>query len=70
MRRFFLSKNLDIIFIQNFTDIDDKIINKAEIEQTNYEIISEKYIKSYFKDFDALNVLRATSYPKATEHHW
>jgi len=68
LRRFLLSRNFKTIFIQNFTDIDDKIINKAEIEQTKYDLITEKYIKSYFKDFDALNVLRATLYPKATEH--
>jgi cysteinyl-tRNA synthetase len=68
LRRFFLSRNLKTIFIQNFTDIDDKIINKAEVEQTKFDIITEKYIKSYFKDFDTLNVLRATLYPKATEH--
>ena len=68
LRRFLLYKNFKIIFIQNFTDVDDKIINKAEVEQTTYDIISEKYIKSYFQDFDSLNVLRATMYPKATEH--
>jgi cysteinyl-tRNA synthetase len=68
LRRFFLSRNLKTIFIQNFTDIDDKIINKAEVEQTKFDIITEKYIKSYFKDFDTLNVLRATLYPKATEN--
>ncbi len=68
LRRFFLSRNFNTIFIQNFTDIDDKIINKAEVEQTKFDIITEKYIKSYFKDFDTLNVLRATLYPKATEH--
>jgi cysteinyl-tRNA synthetase len=68
LRRFFLSRNLKTIFIQNFTDIDDKIINKAEVEQTKFDMITEKYIKSYFKDFDTLNVLRATLYPKATEN--
>jgi cysteinyl-tRNA synthetase len=68
LRRFFLSRRIKTIFIQNFTDVDDKIINKAEIEQTKYTLINEKYIKSYFKDFDTLNVLRATLYPKATEH--
>src|SRR5215210_4301589 len=68
LRRFFLYKNIDIVFIQNFTDVDDKIINKAEIECTTYNIISEKYIKSYFNDFDKLNVLRANSYPQATNH--
>jgi cysteinyl-tRNA synthetase len=68
LRRFFLSRDMDIKFIQNFTDIDDKIINKAETEGSTYDAISEKYIKNYFKDFDALNVLRADHYPKATEH--
>jgi cysteinyl-tRNA synthetase len=68
LRRFFLYRNIDIVFIQNFTDVDDKIINKAEIECTTYNIISEKYIKSYFNDFDKLNVLRANSYPQATNH--
>ena len=58
---FFLSKNKDIKFIQNFTDVDDKIINKAEVEGTTYDIISEQYIKNYFKDFDALNVLAESS---------
>jgi len=68
LRRFFLSKNLHVLFIQNFTDIDDKIINKAEIQKTNYQTISKKYIERYFQDFDSLNVLRASLYPKATEH--
>ena len=68
LRRFFLSKNLKVLFIQNFTDIDDKIINKAEVQKTNYQTISNKYIERYFQDFDSLNVLRASSYPKATEH--
>ncbi len=68
LRRFFLSRNFNIIFIQNFTDVDDKIINKAEVESTTYNIISEKYIKSYFNDFDKLNVLRASLYPRATKH--
>src|ERR671921_2744932 len=68
LRRFFLSKNYQVLFIQNFTDIDDKIINKAEIQKTNYQTISKKYIERYFQDFDSLNVLRASFYPKATEH--
>src|SRR6476469_5160255 len=68
LRRFLLYRNFEIVFIQNFTDIDDKIINKAEIEGTTYNIVSEKYIKSYFNDFDKLNVLRASMYPLATKH--
>jgi cysteinyl-tRNA synthetase len=68
LRRFLLYRNFEIVFIQNFTDVDDKIINKAEIEGTTYNIVSEKYIKSYFNDFDKLNVLRASLYPQATKH--
>jgi cysteinyl-tRNA synthetase len=68
IRRFFLSRNFEVNFIQNFTDVDDKIIKKAETESSAYDAISEKYIKSYFRDFDALNVQRATLYPKVTEH--
>ena len=68
LRRYILSKNHDIIFIQNFTDIDDKIINRANLQQTTFNVISEKYVQSYFSDFDSLNVMRATVYPKATEH--
>ncbi|MDH5417435.1 MAG: cysteine--tRNA ligase, partial [Nitrosopumilus sp.] len=62
------SKNVEIEFIQNFTDVDDKIINRANSENTTAEKISTKYIENYFKDFDGLNVKRATRYPKATEH--
>ena len=46
----------------------DKIINRAQTEGTTAENISTKYIENYFKDFDGLNVKRATDYPKATEH--
>ncbi len=68
LRRYFLSKKFDVEFIQNFTDVDDKIINRAEKEGTTYDLISKRYIKSYFRDFDALNVIRSTIYPKVTEH--
>ncbi|MDQ4073643.1 MAG: cysteine--tRNA ligase [Thermoproteota archaeon] len=68
LRRFLLSKNYKIDFIQNFTDVDDKIIDRAKKEGVNYCEISNRYIESYFKDFDSLNVLRANIYPKVTEH--
>ena len=68
LRKYIESKNVEIEFIQNFTDVDDKIINRANSENTTAEKISIKYIKNYFKDFDELNVKRATNYPKATEH--
>lgn len=68
LRRSLLSKNIQVLFIQNFTDIDDKIIKRANADNTSFDAIAEKYIKSYFRDFDSLNVIRATFYPKATDH--
>jgi len=68
LRKYLENKGVEIEFIQNFTDVDDKIINRAQTENITAEKISTKYIKNYFKDFDALNVKRATNYPKATEH--
>jgi len=68
LRRFLVIQNAKVIFIQNFTDIDDKIIAKASSEQTDAEHISQIYTESYFRDFDALNVMKATSYPKVTKH--
>lgn len=68
LRKYLESKGQEIEFIQNFTDVDDKIINRANTENTTAENISERYIENYFKDFDGLNVKRATNYPKATEH--
>ena len=68
LRRYLESKGTEVDFIQNFTDVDDKIINRAEKEKASAEEISSRYIKKYFDDFDALNIKRATKYPKATEH--
>jgi len=68
LRRYLESKGIEVEFIQNFTDVDDKIINRAKRENVKASAISSRYIENYFKDFDDLNVLRATRYPKATEH--
>lgn len=68
LRKYLESKNINVEFIQNFTDVDDKIINRAKLEDVTAEEISTKYINNYFEDFDALNVKRASNYPKATEH--
>ena len=68
LRKYLESKDIKIEFVQNFTDVDDKIINRANVENTSTENISTKYINNYFEDFDGLNVKRATNYPKATEH--
>src|SRR3990170_4319613 len=68
LRRYLESKGIEVEFIQNFTDVDDKIIIRAKRENVKASAISSRYIENYFKDFDDLNVLRATRYPKATEH--
>ena len=68
LRRYLESRGIEVEFIQNFTDVDDKIIIRAKRENVKASAISSRYIENYFKDFDDLNVLRATRYPKATEH--
>ncbi len=65
--RYLKYKGYSVKKVQNFTDIDDKIINKASQEKTSSEIISDKYIKSFFNSIDGLNVLRADAHPRATE---
>jgi len=68
LRRYLLSKGYRVVFVQNFTDVDDKIINRAKAEGKKAEEISEKYMENYFRDFTSLNVMRADHHPKATEH--
>ena len=68
LRKYFEDKGIEIEFVQNLTDVDDKIINRAQKENTTAEVISTRYIENYFNDFDKLNVKRATNYPKATNH--
>ncbi len=68
LRKYLEDKGIEIKFIQNFTDVDDKIIKRANTENKTAQEISTQYIENYFSDFDGLNVKRATNYPKATEH--
>jgi len=68
LRRYLESKGVSVNFVQNFTDVDDKIINRANMEQVHPLEISRRYIDHYFEDFDRLNIRRATVHPKATEH--
>jgi len=68
LRRFLESQKILVEFVQNFTDVDDKIIERALQEKTSPLELAAKYTKNYFDDFDGLNVKRATMYPKATEH--
>ncbi|SDN21508.1 cysteinyl-tRNA synthetase [Desulfonauticus submarinus] len=58
----------DVKFVRNFTDIDDKIIKRANEEGISCEELAAKYIDAFYKDMDALNILRADIEPKATEH--
>jgi cysteinyl-tRNA synthetase len=67
IRKYLEYKNFKVNYIQNFTDIDDKIIRKATELKSDYKTISEKNIAEYFQDFDALGIKRANLYPKATE---
>jgi len=68
MRRYFKYRGFNVLFVQNFTDIDDKIINKARKEGDDPLALSERYIDEYFKDADVLNVLRADIHPKVSGH--
>jgi len=68
LRRCLESQGRKVQFIQNFTDVDDKIINRAKQENATASDISSKYISHYFDDFDTLNIKRADIHPKATEH--
>ncbi len=68
LRRFLLHEGFDVKYVQNFTDVDDKIINKANELKVDPLKLPEKYIKEYFEEFDKLNVMRADVYPKVTEH--
>ncbi len=66
--RYLLHLGYDVTFVRNFTDIDDKIINKAISEGKSYKEISEYYIDAFYRDTDPLNLLRPTVEPKATDH--
>ncbi|MBQ9272776.1 MAG: cysteine--tRNA ligase [Mogibacterium sp.] len=68
LRRYFKFRGYEVKFVQNFTDVDDKIINRAKEEGITAPEVSEKYIKEYFNDAEALNVLKADVHPKVSEH--
>ncbi len=56
----------EVKYIQNFTDIDDKILNRAKAEGTSMEDVSERFIKAYFEDMERLGIRQADAYPRAT----
>ncbi len=67
LRRYLEYRGMEVTFVQNFTDIDDKIIKKANEEGTDYKTVSERYIAEYKTDAAGLGVREATIHPKATE---
>lgn len=67
MRKYLEYRGYKVKFVQNFTDVDDKIINRAKEEGISASEVSEKYIEEYYKDAAALNVKKATVHPQATK---
>ena len=67
VRRYFEYKGYDVNYVSNFTDVDDKIIKKANEEGVDASVISERFIKEAQKDMADMNVKEATYHPKATE---
>lgn len=68
LRRYLEYKGNEVTFVQNFTDVDDKLIRAAKEEWTTVPAIAEKYIKEYYKDAHGLGVRDATVHPRATEN--
>lgn len=68
VRRYLEYLGYEVTYIQNFTDIDDKIINRAKEEKMDALALADKYIKEYYKDAGALGVREATIHPKVSEH--
>lgn len=68
VRRYLKYRGYQVTYVQNFTDIDDKIINRAREENEDAAALAERYVGEYFVDADALNVLRADVHPRVSEH--
>jgi cysteinyl-tRNA synthetase len=67
LRRYLEYRGYEVTFVQNFTDIDDKVINKANAEGVTYDVIADRYIKEYFVDAQGLGIRAASVHPRATE---
>ena len=68
LRRYFEYRGYEVTFVQNFTDIDDKVIRRANEEGVDYTEIADRYIREYFTDAKGLGVRPATVHPHATEN--
>ena len=67
LRRYMEYRGMKVKFVQNFTDIDDKLINKAKEEGITVPEVAERYIKEFWTDVKGLNIRKATVNPKASE---
>lgn len=67
VRRYMLYKGYEVNYVSNFTDVDDKIIKKANEEGVDSSVISERYIEECKKDMQGMNILPATKHPLATQ---
>ncbi|NJR66838.1 MAG: cysteine--tRNA ligase [Leptolyngbyaceae cyanobacterium CRU_2_3] len=65
-RRYLSWRGYTVRYVQNFTDIDDKILNRAKAEGSSMQAVSERFIQAYFEDMARLNVMEADEYPRAT----
>lgn len=68
LRRYLEHRGYEVTFVQNFTDIDDRMISKAQEEGTTVQAVADRFIKEYFTDAVALGIRPATVHPRATEH--
>ncbi len=68
LRRYLEYKGYEVVYVQNFTDVDDKIVRRAVAEGKTQKEVAEKFIEEYFKDIERLNVRKATHHPKVTDH--
>ncbi len=68
LRRYLESRGLIVTYVRNFTDIDDKIIHRAQRDGIGWREVADRYIAEFYRDMDALGVGRATVEPKATDH--
>jgi len=67
LRRYLLSLGFGVRYVQNFTDVDDKILKKALDNQETMQAVAQRFIEAYFADMDRLNILRADAYPQVTK---
>ena len=68
IHRWLEASGYDVHYVQNFTDIDDKIIKRANELDGDWKSLVDQNIETYYEDMDALNILRADDYPRCTEY--